>query len=288
MYAQINGARIYFDIEGEGHLVPRGSEMQERPVLFLIHGGPGVDHSYFRPWMSPLAEHFQLVYMDNRGNGRSEYTGHETYNMEQMSDDIDGLRRYLGLEKINLLGHSFGGMLALTYVLKYPETLHKLVVAASAPSYDFWEEAQSIAMSRGTEDQKEIVKNLFESNITNQADHDAWWQVCMPLYFHQPDEKMRELIRIELGRTVGAYDVSNYMMANEMPHYDVRPRLGEVTVPTLVLGGQYDWVTPPSQSKAIASGIAGSQLVIQDDVAHMGFAEAQDSYIKVLEDFLVD
>lgn len=288
MYAHINGAKIYFDIEGEGHLTPRGPDMVERPVLFLIHGGPGVDHSYFRPWMSPLAEHFQLVYMDNRGNGRSEYTGHDTYNIDQMVDDIEALRLYLGLEKIHLLGQSFGGMLALSYVLKYPESLSKLVVANSAPSYDFWEEAQAIANATGTPEQREIVKNLFESKITNQEEHDAWWRVCMPLYYHQPDEAMQELIRLELDRTVLAYDVSNYMMENELPHYDVRPRLGEVKTPTLVLAGEYDWVTPPSQSRAAAEKIAGSQLVIQEDVGHMGFAESQDAYLKVLTDFLLD
>lgn len=282
MYANVNGIKLFFDVEGTS-LVPVGPKMVEMPTLLILHGGPGCDHSYFRPWLSPLASVAQLVYIDHRGNGRSERTDEKTYTMDQMADDIEALRKYLGLGKVMMLGHSFGGMVAQTYALKYPDSLTKLVLAATTPSSQFWDEAQEIAQVRATEEQKAILNSLFEGRIQTQEEHDAWWRVCMPLYFERsnPDQ-----INEELDRMIGAVDVTNYMMKYEIPKYDVRSRLPEITVPTLVLAGRHDWVTPVSQSVAMHQGIPNSKLVIMEDSAHMGFAEEPEAYLNYLTDFL--
>lgn len=261
MYANVNGIKLFFDVEGTS-LVPVGPKMVEMPTLLILHGGPGCDHSYFRPWLSPLTSVAQLVYIDHRGNGRSERTDEKTYTMDQMADDIEALRKYLGLGKVMMLGHSFGGMVAQTYALKYPDSLTKLVLAATTPSSQFWDEAEEIAQVRATEEQKAILNSLFEGRIQTQEEHDAWWRVCMPLYFEKsnPDQ-----INEELERMIGAVDVTNYMMKYEIPKYDVRSRLPEITVPTLVLAGRHDWVTPVSQSVAMHEGIPNSKLVIMED-----------------------
>jgi proline iminopeptidase len=285
MFAKVNGIRLFFDVVGSG-LRPIGSEMVQMPALFVLHGGPGCDHSYFRPWLDPLAEHAQLIYLDHRGNGRSEYPDETTYTIAQMADDVDALRDYLGFDRIMMLGHSFGGMVAQTYALKHQDRLTKLVLAATTPSSQFWDEAQDVAQVRATDEQLEVLNALFEGRITTQEEHDAWWRVCMPLYFEKiPDP---EMINVELDRMIGAVGVSNYMMKNEIPNFDVRPRLGELRVPTLVLAGRHDWVTPVSQSAAINDGIPGSQLVVMEESAHMGFAEEQEDYLRYLSDFLFD
>src|SRR3954468_22558574 len=99
MRAGIRGTEIYFDIEGVG-LAAEGPAMRERPVAFIIHGGPGGDHSGFKPGMSPLAGRMQLVYFDHRGQGRSGRGDPATYTLDENVEDMEALRRHLGLGPI--------------------------------------------------------------------------------------------------------------------------------------------------------------------------------------------
>ncbi|MDT8263816.1 alpha/beta fold hydrolase, partial [Roseomonas sp. DSM 102946] len=96
MRASIRGTEIYFDVEGMG-LVPDGDTMRERPVAMVIHGGPGGDHSGFKPGYTPLAERMQLVYFDHRGQGRSSKKDPESWNLDENVEDMEALRRHLGL-----------------------------------------------------------------------------------------------------------------------------------------------------------------------------------------------
>ncbi|WP_289137141.1 alpha/beta fold hydrolase [uncultured Brevibacillus sp.] len=112
MYARINGTRIFFDVEGMGW-VPDGPILRKKPTCFVLHGGPGGDHTGYKPALSPLSEIMQLVYIDNRGSGRSAVGPSESYSLENNVEDIEALREYLGLEKIVLHGHSYGGMAPL-------------------------------------------------------------------------------------------------------------------------------------------------------------------------------
>ena len=98
MKAKINGTEIFFDVEGLQY-VPDGPVMKERPVCFLIHGGPGIDHATYIPDASRYSNFMQLVYIDNRGSGRSGRPDISTCTLEQNIDDLEALRQYLGLEK---------------------------------------------------------------------------------------------------------------------------------------------------------------------------------------------
>ena len=120
MRARIRDTEIFFDVEGAA-LVPDGPRMVERPVAFLLHGGPGGDHSGFKPGWSPLAERMQVIYVDHRGQGRSARGLKETYTLDNNVDDLEALRQHLGLDKVVVIGVSYGGMVALTYAARYPE-----------------------------------------------------------------------------------------------------------------------------------------------------------------------
>src|SRR5690242_1316994 len=98
MFATVNATNLFFDVEGS-LLEMRGTEVKSRPVCFVLHGGPGLDHTGFRPWLSPLADLVQLVYIDLRGQGRSDNAPLETCTIEQMADDLEQLRQYLGVER---------------------------------------------------------------------------------------------------------------------------------------------------------------------------------------------
>src|SRR3954454_5548384 len=101
MIARLNGTEIFFDIISSGYAVEE-AQLRSKPAIFILHGGPGVDHSGYRPWLDALGEELQVVYVDHRGNGRSGRSGTETYTIGQMAQDIEALRQHLGLDRIIL------------------------------------------------------------------------------------------------------------------------------------------------------------------------------------------
>jgi proline iminopeptidase len=282
MYAHVNGVNLFFDVEGSG-FVADGTTMREKPVMFVLHGGPGCDHTYFRPFLHPLAEQVQLVFIDHRGNGRSSRTDEATYTIEQMADDVEGLRQYLGLGPVLLLGQSFGGMVAQMFATRHPASVTKLVLSNTTPSMQFWDEAQEMADQMATPEQQAVIPALFNGEIESQQAFDDWWAVCMPLYFRHPNDVV--ISEVE-GRMTGAYEVANYMMANEIPKYDVRDALPQVSVPTLVLAGRYDWVTPLGQSQLMDELLPDSTLVVFDDSGHMPHIEENEKYLAAVRDFI--
>ena len=126
--AHLNGTDLFYIEVGEG-----------LPCL-VMHGGLGFDHTGLHPWLDPLGEQMHLIYYDHRGNGRSGRPPPETITLEQLCSDADALREHLGIEKVAVLGYSFGGCIALEYALCYPERLSHLILVDTAPAFDYGEE----------------------------------------------------------------------------------------------------------------------------------------------------
>ena len=127
MHVSVNGVRLFFDVEG-AKFVPDGPVMREKPVLLMLHGGPGADHSIYRPAYSALADVAQIIYLDHRGNGRSEDGPRQDWNLAQWGDDVHAFCEALGIEPPIVLGMSFGGMVALAYATRHPA--HPAVASA--------------------------------------------------------------------------------------------------------------------------------------------------------------
>src|SRR3954451_8890627 len=160
MRARIRDTEIFFDVEGAA-LVPDGPKLIERPTAFLLHGGPGGDHSGFKPAFSPLAERMQLVYVDHRGQGRSARGPKETYTLDNNVDDLEALRLHLGLEKGVEIGVSYGWMVARGYASRYPDSVSHLVAVVTTPSYRFLDRAKQILSEKGNEEQKRFGDILW-------------------------------------------------------------------------------------------------------------------------------
>lgn len=282
MFAQVNGAKIYFDVEGMG-LAPSGLTMVEKPVCFVLHGGPGLDHSYFKPWLSPLAETMQLIYVDQRGSGRSERVALETCTIEQMADDVEELRKLLGLEKVIVLGNSFGGMWALTYATRYPENIEKMILVTTTPSHEFGVAAAIELEKRGTPEQKATAPALFEGKITTEAEFMAWWDVMISLYFAHHNEKLETEM---VARGTDNPLVAAYMFEKIIPKYDVRQQLRSMHFPTLVVSGRHDWVTPVGESDKIAENMPNAEMIIFEESGHMPFIEEQAAFVDAVNAFV--
>ena len=130
MHVTVNGVRLFFDVEG-AKFVPDGPVMREKPVLLMLHGGPGFDHSIYRPAYSALADVAQIVYLDHRGNGRSEDGPHEGWNLAQWGDDVRAFCDALGIVDPIVLGASFGGMVALAYATRHPAHPSRLILIST-------------------------------------------------------------------------------------------------------------------------------------------------------------
>ncbi|MCC6313301.1 MAG: alpha/beta fold hydrolase [Thermomicrobiales bacterium] len=281
MRAHVNGVDLYFDIEGSG-LVPNGPEMAEREVCFVLHGGPGMDHTYFKPWLSPLAENMQLIYVDHRGTGRSGPAPFETCTIEQMADDVEALRQHLGLGNVSVMGNSFGGFWALTYALRHPESLNRLILITTSPSHEFYDAAKAEAARKGTPEQIAAVPDVFEGKITSDDEFARWWEIMNPLYYYRWDEKYKE----GGARAKPNPALASHMFREYIPSYDVRPRLAEIDAPTLILGGRHDWVTPVGQSELMAASIPDNEFVVFEESGHLPFVEEQERFLDVVNRFM--
>lgn len=283
MRAKLRDTELYFDIEGAG-LVPDGNRMREKPVAFLIHGGPGADHTSFKPTLSPLSQKMQLVYFDHRGQGRSARGAKETYTLDNNVEDMEALRQHLGLEQIVVIGASYGGMVALTYASRYPENVSHLIAIVTVPDYRFLERAKQILAERGTEEQKAIAQRLWDGNFENEAQLHEYFTVMRSLYSitYDPDSPPKGW-----DRAILSPDAINVAFGGFLRTYDIRSELPKITAPTLVIGARHDWICAPEFSEEIASAIPNADLRIFEHSGHSVRADEPEALLDAIAGFIV-
>ncbi len=289
MYAKINGTRIYFDVEGMGS-VPDGPVMRQKPVCFVLHGGPGGDHTLYKPYLTPLSAFMQLVYIDNRGSGSSDEGPQSTYTLENNVEDVEALRQYLGLEKIVILGQSYGGITALSYAVKYPEKLDGLIVITTSPSFRFLERAKQNLAEKGTDEQKSMAQKLWDGSFASNEEFYQYLEMTAPLYSYahnsQPTEEEIQKGKDAVARSKFCYQAANEGFQGFLRGYDIIDELHKITAPTLIIAGRHDWITPVEDSQEIAEKIPDNQLVIFEKSSHMVMDDEYDLFISTVTGFV--
>lgn len=283
MRAKIRDTEIFFDIEGCS-LVVDGSRMYEQPVAFLVHGGPGVDHSSYKLGLSPLSQKMQLVYFDHRGQGRSARGAKETYTLENNIEDMEALRQYLGLDKIVVIGSSYGGMVALSYAIRYPQNVSHLIAIATVADSRFLKRAQENLEAKGTEEQKACAARLWSGNFENEAQLKEYFQIMGPMYSLTYDPK---LSAESWERTIYSIDAINVAFAGFLRDYNILEQLPQITCPTLVIAGRHDWICPPEFSEEIVAAIPHADLRIFENSGHLIRADEPEALIDAISGFLV-
>jgi len=283
MRARIRDTEIYFDVEGSG-LVVDGSRMREKPVMFVIHGGPGADHSSYKPGFSPLSQKVQLVYFDHRGQGRSSRGAKETYTLDNNVEDMEALRQHLGLDKIVVLGSSYGGMVALSYAVRYPQNVSHLIVVATVPDFRFLQRAKEILAQRGTDEQNAIAQRLWNGTFESEEQLREYFQVMAPMYSitHDPEARQKGW-----DRAILSADAINVAFSSFLRSYNVLDQLHKITSPTLVIGGRHDWICPPEFSEEIAQAIPNADLRIFENSGHSVRADEPEALLDAIAGFLV-
>jgi proline iminopeptidase len=282
MRAKIRDTEIYFDVEGAG-VVPDGPRMREKPVMIALHGGPGLDHTSHKPVLSSLADKVQIVYVDHRGQGRSARGAKESYTLENNVEDLESLRLYLGLDKVILLGTSYGGMVALTYASRYPQNVSHLIAVVTASDHRFLDRAKQILKERGTPEQNRVCERLWQGNFENEDQLRDFFEVMGPIYSRKFDLKVA---RERRQRAIVSIDALNQGFATFLRTYDVTDDLAKITATTLVIAGRYDWICPPEFSEIIASKIKKADLRIFDDSSHAVSVDEPQNYVDAIRGFL--
>ena len=272
MQAHIHTYTVYYTTIGQG-----------RPML-LMHGGSGLDHTYFRPWLDPLSDQLQLVYYDQFGQGRSTRPhSYEDISMASWAEEADALRAHLGLERIILFGHSYGGFIAQEYALRHGEHLAGLILCDTAPALDYPDVIMANAQQRGTPEQVQAVIAGLSAPVADDASWQHLWVTILPLYFKTYDPNVAAALDEATHYSARAF---NQGMGKVLPSFNTLHRLKEITVPTLVLAGRDDWITPPAQGAGrLHVGLPNSKLIIFEESGHFPFIEENDKFVTTVREW---
>lgn len=285
MLASIRDTSLYFDIEGLG-LQLEGPRQVERPTAFLVHGGPGIDHTSGKARYGRLREKMQLVYFDHRGQGRSGRGDAAKYTLDENVEDMEALRRHLGLERIVSLGTSYGGMVAMAHAARYPRSVSHLILVATAAHSGFIAAAAKIVRERGTAEQIAQFEAVRAGRIDTAEKMRRYFEVMGSLYTRSHDPG---LSAAALEQAILAPEALNRALGPEgfLTRFDLRPELGKIRAPTLILCGRYDWICPPKFSLEMHELIANSDLRIFEESAHSIAGDEPQKLLDAVAGFLV-
>ncbi len=286
MHVLVNGVRLFFDVEG-AKLVPDGPAMREKPTLILLHGGPGFDHSSYKPAYSALTDVAQVIYLDHRGNGRSDAGPQDSWTLAQWGDDVRGFCDALGIEKPIVLGVSFGGMVAMAYATRHPAHPAKLIlVTTEAIGGSHRQRRVELFERLGGPEVGALARRRFleTGGLVDQALLEAWRRLAMPHYTRTPRDPD------SVSRTVVRPDVLQWFARpdGEGNRFDMLADLGRIQCPTLVMGGEDDPMTPIEAQADIAAALP-AHLVRFERFANCGHGiipDARERGLAMIRDFI--
>lgn len=276
MHIDVNGTRLWFDVDGPA-LVPDGPTMRQRPTIILVHGGPGgYDHSYFKPWFTPLADVAQLVYLDLREHGRSGRHDPDAWTFQLCADDIAGFCEALGIERPIVLGHSMGGFIALEYGIRHAARAGGLILVSTMARFDLERLVEGVRRVAG-DDVAELARRDYSGDEITDAE---WARVYAAFGPHVlSDDESTRRVRNPAVNAPG--------MAR-MRALDLTGDLARITAPTLVVVGELDAVTPVAAGQEIVDGLAPGigRLEVIDGAGHFIWLDEPDRLWRVLTSFV--
>ena len=270
--------------------------------LLVLHGGPGASHDYFLPYLLPLARTHRLIFIDERGSGRSEkLEDPEGYTVEAMVEDVEAVRTALGLGRIDLLGHSYGGVLAQAYALKYQQNLDHLVLCSTFHSTRKMNEVFRQMKEKMTPELRDRITKMEEAGLygrrkdyeRNRYSEDymvaAWGEGYFPyLYRNRPDPNYSpiasgamswDLYRVMWGSS------GEFVIDGNLSSVEYEGRLSDIRVPTLITVGDHD-ECDPELSREMHARIPGSKLVVLPESGHMTFVDQPGLFLRAVDEFL--
>ncbi|NQZ10069.1 MAG: alpha/beta fold hydrolase [Algicola sp.] len=274
----INGVKLYYKTIGQGE-----------PVV-VLHGGPGLFHDYLLPHMGNLAKDFQLIFYDQRGNGGSALKPEQyDFNMDTMVEDLEGIRKAFKLDKMNLVGHSFGGLIAMTYAIKYPDKLKTMVLVTSSPPDGYFNKEIGANKNRNgffaTKFLEYYNATTSKPNQSKLEEFIAGMKFGEQLSLYDPSkaDTMTGAVLFDQARLDNLMLMQKVKLVEEC--YDLLPKLADLKVRTLVIAGAVDTM-PISSYMAIMQTMKNAWFVLFNKSGHAPYAEQPDKFHKVLKEFI--
>ena len=291
-FVDSHGALIYYQSVGRG------------APLMIVHGGPGASHDYFLPYLLPLMRTSRLVFIDERGSGKSsKLEDPRQYTIANMVEDIEAVRQALDLGKISLLGHSVGGVLVQAYAFKYQKNLSHLILGSTYASTKELNQVLARMKAEMNPKERDRVNALEAAGLFGKGEiweHGrypeeyarlAWGKGYFPyLYQNRPDPNYDPLNQ----NTGTAWDVyremwgsnGEFVLDGNLKEVEYVGQLSQIKVPTLIIVGDHD-ECDPKMSQEMHEKSAGSQLVILPSSGHMTFVDQPEQFLKAVRDFVV-
>jgi len=284
-FVSFRGYKVWYCIVGE-------REEPGKLPLLCLHGGPGAPHDYLEPLGAVAATGRRVVFYDQLGCGNSDHPRDpKLWTVELFVEEVDVIRRALGLEHVHLLGQSWGGMLAMEYALTQPKGLASLILASTLADAQQWAtEANRLRSELPADVQQTLLKHEEAGTTDDRAYEEATlvfyrrhlcrldpWPGCL----NRTHQKLKQNPEVYLTM----WGPSEFHITGSLKDWSVIDRLGEIHVPTLLLSGRYDEATP-NMVETICRGIHGSEWVVFEKSSHMPHLEEPERYVQVLTDFL--
>jgi proline iminopeptidase len=273
------------------------------PPLVVVHGGPGASHDYLLPNLYRLASSYRLIFIDERGSGRSpRLEDTKQYTVEKMADDVEAVRTALQLGKIALLGHSYGGVVVQAYAFKYQANLNHLILASTFSSTRAFNEVLARLKQAMPADRRARLEALERAGLfgkgeiwergryTDEYATLAWGVGYFPaLYGARPDRNYDPLE----GNTKNSWELyremwgshGEFVVDGNLKEVEWLDRLPEIKVPTLIVVGDHDQ-SDPAMSREMHARIPGSKLVVLPDSGHMTFVDQPELFARSIREFV--
>ena len=274
-YVSVADTRLWILEMGAGH------------PLFMLHGGPGLDHTQFRPWLDPLAERFRLIYVDLRSQGRSDLTDPATWTIERMAADVEELAGALYLDSYAVLGHSFGSFVALRHAVDHGRASHYVLLGSMASAR--W-------LDRIDRNLREFEPEYLRAQVEAAWDAEASVDSVdgfrrllvdqLPFHFADPEGPFLEEFVRGVSRMHLSPDVLRTLAASEYGGIELEAALKDISTPVLVISAEYDRVAVPEAGWAIAEAVPNGECVLMKNAGHMMFVEKPEAVRKAIEEFL--
>ncbi len=274
----INGIGIYYKIIGEG-----------KPVI-ILHGGPGLGHNYLYPHIKQLANKYQVIFYDQRSSGKS--SGHESpldITIDNFVEDLEGFREALKIEQLNLMGHSWGGLLAQNYAIKHPQRIKTMILLASmGPNAAFTSDFKNTIQDRLTDKTKKALKklgNTFKSSEKIADTFIEYYTQSFKAYFYDADLIDQLDLSYFSEEMVGKHLLCNTCLFNYQQNYDLSGLLKSIDCPTLIIHGDYDPISFQA-ARALHKAISASEFLLLQNCGHFSHIEKPDQTFNAIYDFL--
>ena len=277
-YVDVDGAKLFVRLVGSGE-----------PIV-IVHGGPGMSHDYLAPQLIDLlANDYQLIFYDQRASGRSSGVADTTrLTISQFVRDIEFLRQHFKINRLNLFGHSFGGLLAMYYTIAYPNNVNKLLLIDTSPAsweLNFPYFRKTIAERQTEADKQELSSIKAKEDFgTNPELMDRYLKVYFKPFFKDPLLTQNLVLGIDKN-WVSNFNVTNDMVWNNLAGYDIHDKLKYINASTLIMHGDKSVISIEG-AEAINRHIPDSKLVILKDVGHFPYIEDPKTFNRVVREFL--